>query len=420
MRAEPPIELDFQPVHFLKALSLGTSHGRVVEDLESAFQERFSGHHAVMVPHARIGMLEVLQNIGAPKGSEVVLAPVTIPDIVNAIVISGLKPVFADLGNQTSGIDIDAFEAATGPSTAGWIVTHLSGFLVDMVRVRQATRQRHLFLIEDFSQALGACWNGTPAGTFGDAAVYSLTTLKPVSSFHGGLVLTDKRWLAETIRHRVSEWPREHLRTLIGWWTRDTILWLASHRGIFPWVTWPLLRWSRERFPEALRRVQIGAFGPWRNYDASIIRRERFPETLTRCYSDAQASIARILLDSLDDRIRRRRELGMALLRALEQRKVHGIVHLPRECSPSFWRFPWWPGNRSIEARRLARQGVAALFTNLPCLSREQSFQEFRSCCPNAENYCDQMIYLPLHSRMTQQDIEQMADLVALGEGKRS
>ena len=36
-----------------------------------------------------------------PTGGDVIMSPVTIPDVVNAVLLAGLRPVFVDLGERT-------------------------------------------------------------------------------------------------------------------------------------------------------------------------------------------------------------------------------------------------------------------------------------------------------------------------------
>lgn len=413
MRVVPRAEVDFRPLRSLGYLLGKPPDREVVSRFESAMEARYPGLYAVAMPHARIGVYEMLLAMEIRPGMEVLLTPVTIPDVVNAILLAGLRPVFVDLGLRSCSMDLEAMSAATNARTCGILVTHLAGFPADMDHIASFARARGLFLIEDFSQAHGAFWNGSPLGTFGDGSVCSLTTLKPLCSFHGGLALVRDPRIARTLRRVSDSWATERWSTLLGWWIRDSILKVATEPLLFGHLVHPAIRRLERTRPSAVRRAQIGAFGPWKNYDDTIARRESFPEGMFRRYSGVQAAIALHLLKDLDQRLNRRRDLGNRLLRSLQDAGVVGLPKVPPGANPGFWRLPWWPRNRTAAAVRLAQLGVDAVPTNLPCVSREPAFQEFRVFCPNAESYCDDMLYLPLHSCMSDQDLERVVHAVA-------
>ena len=50
----------------------------------------------------------------------------------------------------------------------------------------------------------GATYKGQPVGTFGDGALFSFQTLKPLNAFGGGVALVRERALAARVAAQVS------------------------------------------------------------------------------------------------------------------------------------------------------------------------------------------------------------------------
>ena len=72
----------------------------------------------------------------------------------------------------------------------------MRGHIVDMTRVQRICKDHGLLLIEDCAHTLGARWDGTPSGRFGDIACFSLQTFKHINAGEGGILVTDDEDIA--------------------------------------------------------------------------------------------------------------------------------------------------------------------------------------------------------------------------------
>jgi perosamine synthetase len=76
----------------------------------------------------------------------------------------------------------------------------LYGFSADMKPLREIATKHSLALVEDAAQAHGTTYEGKPAGTFADAACWSLYASKNITTGEGGIVTTNNDQIAETLR----------------------------------------------------------------------------------------------------------------------------------------------------------------------------------------------------------------------------
>src|SRR5262249_56052415 len=77
---------------------------------------------------------------GLESGDEVVTSPMTWPATINAILIAGGTPVFADIEPQTLNLDVDAVERKLGPRTRAILPVHFAGQPCDIDRLLALAR----------------------------------------------------------------------------------------------------------------------------------------------------------------------------------------------------------------------------------------------------------------------------------------
>ncbi len=90
---------------------------------------------------------------------------------------------------------------------AAVVAVHSYGWACDIRRISNICREHGVFCIEDVAQAQGLMIEGQPAGSFGDASVFSFGHSKLLDVGAGGAVLIDDDELAEALRVELSAMP---------------------------------------------------------------------------------------------------------------------------------------------------------------------------------------------------------------------
>jgi len=175
--------------------------GPEVEAFEAEFAAYCGARYAVGVGSGTEALHLALWACDLKPGDEVITVAHTAVPTINAISLTGARPVFVDVDPATRTMDPAAAAAAVTPRTRALLPVHLYGHPADMAPLQALAREHGLRLIEDAAQAHGAEYRGTRAGRLGDLAAFSFYPTKNLGAYgDGGMVVTDDAALAERVR----------------------------------------------------------------------------------------------------------------------------------------------------------------------------------------------------------------------------
>lgn len=178
--------------------------GEQVDALEREVAERCGCDHAVSLNSGTDALQLTLEAAGVGEGDEVILPSFTFFACVEAVVRAGAVPVFVDIEPEHFTLDPDRVKDLVSEQTAAIMAVHLYGQPAEMDRLREIAERDGLFLFEDLAQAIGAEWNGEPAGSLSHAGAISFYPTKNLAACgDAGMVVTDDEQLAERVE-RIS------------------------------------------------------------------------------------------------------------------------------------------------------------------------------------------------------------------------
>ena len=173
-------------------------YGPVPPEEVAAFEAEVAAFHdarAVAVSSGTAALRVALAALGVGPGDEVVIPACTFVASVNAVVLSGALPVFAEI-DDTLGLSAAAVRAVLTPRTAAVMPVHLDNGQVDLDALLEVTGPAGVAVLEDTAQSMGASLHGRRLGTIGDVGAFSMQLDKNITSGEGGLVVTKDERLA--------------------------------------------------------------------------------------------------------------------------------------------------------------------------------------------------------------------------------
>jgi len=203
--AQPAVEEDEQRA-VIEALASGQlAQGPRVRAFEEAFAACIGVPHAVAVNsgtaalHVALLAHGVGPHAGGASDDEVIVPAFSFAATANCVLQAGAQPVFVDVRASDCNIDPGAIQSAFTPRTRAVIAVHLYGQSCDIEAIRALCDQRGVALIEDAAQAVGAACGGGQVGTFGTAA-WSFYATKNLFTGEGGMVTMLDARLSERAR----------------------------------------------------------------------------------------------------------------------------------------------------------------------------------------------------------------------------
>ena len=181
--------------------------GPQVKALEQTLAQYCEIPHAIGVASGSDALLLSLMALGIGPGDEVLIPSFTFFATAGAVSRQGAIPVFVDIDPHSYNMDPLKLEEKITPRTKAILPVHLFGQCADMDPILRIAESRHLFVIEDAAQALGAEYKspaktkGWKAGQMGDLGCFSFFPTKNLGAFgDAGMVVTKDSTLAERTR----------------------------------------------------------------------------------------------------------------------------------------------------------------------------------------------------------------------------
>jgi 8-amino-3,8-dideoxy-alpha-D-manno-octulosonate transaminase len=178
-------------------------------ELEGLICDTLKVRHAHLVSSGTAALSTALAAAGIGAGDEVIVPPFTFVASVEAIVLAGAIPVFAEI-DETLTLSPEGIEAAITPRTKAVNFVHMCGSMGKMDEVKAICNKHGLVLLEDACQATGATYKGQALGTLGQVGTLSFDSVKTISCGEGGAVLTNNETLYNNA-HMYSDHGHDHI-----------------------------------------------------------------------------------------------------------------------------------------------------------------------------------------------------------------
>lgn len=168
-----------------------TNNGDFHQRLESELAKYLKVPYISLFTNGTLPLLTALQALRIT--GEVITTPYSFVATTHSIWWNGCKPVFVDIEENTCGIDPEKIEAAITPKTTAIMPVHCYGKPVNMTVIKQIADKYGLKVIYDAAHAFGVEVNGESVLNAGDMSTLSFHATKVYNTLEGGaLVMHDE------------------------------------------------------------------------------------------------------------------------------------------------------------------------------------------------------------------------------------
>jgi len=181
-------------------------NGPEVKAFAAELEKYLDARHVIPCANGTDALQIAMMALNLQPGDEVITASFTYVATAEVIALLRLTPVLVDVDPETFTIDCAAIEKAITPKTRAIVPVHLFGQCADMQRIMEIAGKHQLHVIEDTAQAIGAKYtfrdgSQKSAGTIGTIGTTSFFPSKNLGCMgDGGAIFTQDDALAGRLR----------------------------------------------------------------------------------------------------------------------------------------------------------------------------------------------------------------------------
>lgn len=165
-----------------------TNNGYYHQQLEQALAEYLGVPYISLFTNGTLPLITALQALGITEG-EVITTPYSFVATSHSIWWNKLKPVFVDIEEDTCGMDPTKIEEAITDKTVAIMPVHCYGFPCDVEAIDAIAKKHNLKVIYDAAHAFGVRMNGKSILEYGDISTLSFHATKVYNTIEGGAMV---------------------------------------------------------------------------------------------------------------------------------------------------------------------------------------------------------------------------------------
>ncbi|MBR5330919.1 MAG: DegT/DnrJ/EryC1/StrS family aminotransferase [Akkermansia sp.] len=174
-----------------------TNNGHYHQELEKALAEYLGVPYISLFTNGTLPLITALQALRIT--GEVITTPYSFVATTHSIWWNGIKPVFVDVDPVTGNLAPDKIEAAITPQTTAIMPVHVYGTPCDTDRIQAIADKYGLKVIYDAAHAFGVRVNGESVLKAGDISTLSFHATKTYNTIEGGALVCSDAALKQRI-----------------------------------------------------------------------------------------------------------------------------------------------------------------------------------------------------------------------------
>lgn len=346
-------EADWESVKAVLSRGQLSGTAQVVREYEEALAQTFQSSHAIAVSSGSAAIHAALRSVNVTPKSEVIVPAIAPLPTIFPISAVGAVPIAVDILPDTLDFDPEDLVRKITKRTCAAILVPLWGYPIDYHRTLSILANAGVPLIEDAAHAHGSRLGSRCVGTFGKIGCFSTHDRKLVSTGEGGFVLTSDPEIAEYIRSFVK---------------------LGNLKG--------------------------DAWGV--NYKLNALA----------------AALGKVRLADLEKQIQTRTSNSRKIMQHIETSDDVAELGCPPNGIPNYYNLVLLLRRDGCASREkmhaLAERGIRTdqIAFGYDVFYRRKAYADLRVSCPSAEDLVSRVIQIPVHPKITSEDINQIVTAI--------
>ncbi len=196
-------------------------HGPKVAQFEIEFKKKFLTDNTPMALGSGTDALHLGYVLAGLKPGDEVVTPVFTCTATNIpLLYNHVKVIFADIDPHTLNIDVQHVRQLVNERTKAIVCVHYAGLPCDLDELLGIAKEFNIPLIDDAAHALGATYKGQNIGEITDFSIFSFQAIKHITTGDGGMLTIKNKDLVEKAK-RISWFGIDRTAKQMGHWLND-------------------------------------------------------------------------------------------------------------------------------------------------------------------------------------------------------
>lgn len=174
--------------------------GPEIEEFENLIKNYVGVDYCATLNSGTSALHATLLAHGLGNNAEIIIPSFSFIATANSVLFVNGKPIFADIEEESFGLDPNSIEKEITPSTKAIIPMDYGGQSCKIFEIKEIARDNKITLIEDAAESLGSSIKGKKVGSVSDSSIFSFCGNKVLTTGEGGAVVTNSRDIYEKIK----------------------------------------------------------------------------------------------------------------------------------------------------------------------------------------------------------------------------
>lgn len=137
---------------------------------------------------------------GLGNSDEIIVPSFSFISTANSVLFVGAKPIFADIEEETFGLDPDSIQSKINSNTKALVPMDYGGLPCKIFEINEIAKQKNIPVIEDAAESLGSKIHDSKIGSISDSSIFSFCGNKVLTTGEGGAVVTNSKDIYDKIK----------------------------------------------------------------------------------------------------------------------------------------------------------------------------------------------------------------------------
>jgi perosamine synthetase len=174
--------------------------GPEIEEFENSIKNYVNADYCLALNSGTSALHASLLAYGIQPNDEIIVPSFSFIATANSVLFVDGKPVFADIEEDTFGLDPKSILKNITPKTKCIIPMDYGGQGCKIFDIKKIAEDNDLVVIEDGAESLGSSVNGKKIGSISDTTIFSFCGNKVLTTGEGGAVVTNSSEIYEKIK----------------------------------------------------------------------------------------------------------------------------------------------------------------------------------------------------------------------------